>query len=398
MSRYLDAEDAAGQLGVSVSTLYAYVSRGLVRSEAVAGTRRRRYAAADIKRLRERQRARRDPGRAARKALHFGGLPVLESALTNIEAGRLSYRGEDATVWSGTATLEDTAALLWRAPLPEEAPPRDLDWSHVLRWRKQLPLAESFHLYLALAAAADDAGFDLRPQGVRRTGARILRGLAAVAAGRRPGAGSVASALVSGWKVRARGAKGLIERALVLSADHELNVSAFTARCVASAGSSPYAAVTGALAALQGYKHGGHSARVATLFDEAEETRRPRDAVAAPLREGRAPSGFGHPLYPRGDPRAAALMKALRAARPKSRALDLATRLARAGRAVLDDEPNIDFALVALARTFDLPRDAPFALFALGRTVGWIAHAIEQYETDQLIRPRARYTGPGAGA
>lgn len=395
MSRHLDAHEAAAQLGVSVSTLYAYVSRGLIRSEPIAGTRRRHYRQEDVKRLRERKRARRDPSRTARRALHFGGMPVLESGLTNIEAGQLSYRGHDVALWSQTATLEETAALLWQAPFPDDTPPGDADWRQVLAWRKRLSVAASLHLYLTLAAAKDAAGMDLRPQGVRRTGARILRGLAAVAAGRRPRDASVASSLCRGWDVRARGARALIDQALVLTADHELNVSAFTARCVASAGSPPYAAVTAALAALEGYKHGGNTARVTAMMNEAGATKDPRATLAKRLRDGRTPSGFGHPLYPDGDPRAQALWAALTKFRPRSRALQHAQRCADAGRTLLDEEPNIDFALVTLARVLDLPDDAPFALFALGRTVGWIAHTLEQYASNQMIRPRARYTGPG---
>ncbi|HZS58875.1 MAG TPA: citrate/2-methylcitrate synthase, partial [Gemmatimonadaceae bacterium] len=69
-------------------------------------------------------------------------------------------------------------------------------------------------------------------------------------------------------------------------------------------------------------------------------------------------------------------------------------RVERTGRTLLDEHPNVDFALAAVARVYRLPRHAPIILFALGRTVGWIAHAIEQYSSGQLIRPRAHYNGP----
>src|SRR5512143_3483631 len=95
-SRYLTAREAAKQLGVSLPTLYAYVSRGLIRSEAGEDIRRqRRYHAEDVQRLKERKEQRRDPTRATAQALHWG-TPLLESTLTFINEGKLYYRGYDA--------------------------------------------------------------------------------------------------------------------------------------------------------------------------------------------------------------------------------------------------------------------------------------------------------------
>src|SRR2546430_7897586 len=146
------------------------------------------------------------------------------------------------------------------------------------------------------------------------------------------------------------------------------------------------------MATLKGYKHGGASERVAALFEEAETPKRSRAVIANRLRRGESLPGFGHPLYPAGDPRAALLLKMSEAAGNKE-TLRLVRATARAGSELLQTQPNLDFGLVALARTYRLPDHAPLLLFALGRTVGWIGHAIEQYATGQLIRPRARYTG-----
>jgi citrate synthase len=115
--------------------------------------------------------------------------------------------------------------------------------------------------------------------------------------------------------------------------------------------------------------------------------------VANRLRRGESLPGFGHPLYPAGDPRAALLL-GLAEASASTAEWRLVRALRKAGSELLQDFPNLDFGLAALARTYGLPRHAPLVLFALGRTVGWIAHAIEQYATGELIRPRARYTGP----
>jgi citrate synthase len=181
----------------------------------------------------------------------------------------------------------------------------------------------------------------------------------------------------------------LIRAALILCADHELNVSAFTARCVASAGASPYGVVIAGLAALEGTKHGGITMRVEAQWDAVRRTRDLRGALAERLRRGESIEGFGHPLYASGDPRAKLLLEML----PASRHAAFARELVAAAGALVGESPNLDFALVALARSLGLPDGSALALFAIGRTIGWIGHAIEQYENGAIIRPRAKYVG-----
>jgi citrate synthase len=178
----------------------------------------------------------------------------------------------------------------------------------------------------------------------------------------------------------------MIRRALVLLADHELNASTFAVRVAASTGASLAAAILAGFAALSGPRHGGAAMGVRAMLADAK-----RDgasaAVTQRLAEGRGLPGFGHPLYPQGDPRATALLAHLTVS-PGTAAL---RRAAKAATGLL---PNVDFALVALTETMDAPTDAAFGLFAVGRTAGWIAHALEQARTNALIRPRARYVGP----
>jgi citrate synthase len=112
----------------------------------------------------------------------------------------------------------------------------------------------------------------------------------------------------------------------------------------------------------------------------------PRAAVAARLAEGRTIPGFGHVLYPDGDPRAQALLERFEPSPEMA-------RLQSAVGAVTGLAPNVDFALVAMSQALKLPDDAPFALFATARCAGWIAHAIEQGQSGGVIRPRARYVG-----
>jgi citrate synthase len=192
--------------------------------------------------------------------------------------------------------------------------------------------------------------------------------------------------------VKGRGAD-LLRSALILCADHELNVSSFTARCVASAGSQPYAVVGAGLAALEGIRHGGTSARVEAMLDSMRGARSPQSAVSERLRRGESIDGFGHPLYRGGDPRAIALFDMLREGHAKSRELAFVLNVADAAASLTRERPNLDFGLASVARVLRLPAGSPLTIFAIGRTIGWIGHAIEQYATGQLIRPSAKYVG-----
>jgi citrate synthase len=222
----------------------------------------------------------------------------------------------------------------------------------------------------------------------------VLRALVAAATLREPSPScSVASSLASGWKVAGADAEAAINTALVLSADHELNVSAFAARVVASARSTPYDVVSAGLAALAGPLHGGHTSRVEDFLDEAGSSQCVRKVLADRLRNGASIPGFGHPLYPAGDPRGRMLFALVRRHWPSSEAAAYADAVTRAGRGLLGEYPTVDYGLVMLRRALGLPRGSALVLFAIGRTAGWIAHAIEQYATEGLIRPRAAYVG-----
>jgi citrate synthase len=395
--RYLTAQQASDVLGVTRATLYAYTSRGQLQSEPVPGRpRERRYYREDIERLRERKETRRDPAKAAARGLHWGS-PVLTSGITLIHNGKLYYRGQDVSKLAEKASLEQVAELLWDAEAAERE--RLFEQRCVLSLRQLAQLRTCAKDPLTLlqtalppAGAVDLASYDLRPAAVRQTGARIIRLLTTIIAGR-PSQAPVHLALQSAWAPERAVVAEVIRMALVVCADHELNVSAFTARCAASAGASPYDTVSAALAALKGRRHGGETERVSALFVETETPRRARSVVANRLRRGENLPGFGHPLYPAGDPRAALLMRLAEASGNQAE-WRLVQGLSRAGSELLHDLPNLDFALAALARTYGLPGHAPLLLFALGRTVGWIAHAIEQYATGELIRPRAHYAGP----
>lgn len=396
-THFLTATQAADALGVTRATLYAYTSRGQLRSEPVpGGTRARRYYREDVDRLKERKVARRDPSKAAAHGLHWGE-PVLESGITLIHGGTFYYRGHDALRLAETASVEDVAALLWGASDDERArlfhEPNPLDARQLAQLERFPTDARSrIQAALPIAAAGDHASFDLRPAQVRATGARIIRLATSIVAGG-SARGPIHQALQAAWAPKRRAVADVIRTAMVLCADHELNISAFAARCAASAGAAPYDVVVAALATLKGHKHGGASERALSLVRHVDSARAARAALIERLRQGERVAGFGHPLYPNGDPRAAVLIR-LAEASGNDTAWRPFRHLVKAGRELLNDEPNLDFGLAAITRAYRLPIEAPFLLFALGRTIGWIAHAMEEYASGHLIRPRARYTGP----
>jgi citrate synthase len=395
---WIAAPEAARALGVTRATLYAYVSRGHVRSQPGGGTtRERQYAREDVERLRRRAEERRDPDKVAAHALQWG-LPVLESEITLIADNALHYRGRDAAILARSASVEAVASLIWTGRLDASPPASHVTTATFPRRQidrilsRSAPFTVRAQMALALVSASDPQAFDLRPDSVVRTGWRILDTLMRTAVPSPTRVARVDEALAKGWHVRA-GGDALIRGALILSADHELNVSAFTARCVASAGSVPYAVVIASLAALEGTKHGGSTARVETLLTAMRRERSLRTSLAERLRHENRIGGFGHPLYPKGDPRAAALLAMLGEHFPRSPELRYVRDFARAGRILTGHEPNVDFALAAVARVLGLPAGSALTLFAIGRSIGWIGHALEQYALDRIIRPRARYTG-----
>src|SRR5256885_528887 len=182
MVTWLSSADAASHLGVSRATLYAYVSRGLIRSSAAPGhPRQRRYAAEDVERLRGRGEERRDPAKIGQRALHWG-VPVLESAITLIENGRLYYRGYEVAELARARSVEEVAALIWTGTFDVE--PFAATQLHVVAGTKTaegLPFVSRAQSVLPLVAARDPLAFDLRPRAVAQTGWRIVNLLASTA-------------------------------------------------------------------------------------------------------------------------------------------------------------------------------------------------------------------------
>ena len=386
MKNDLSALDAARLLGVSLPTLYSYVSRGLLASVSNGTSRHKRYPQEDVLRLAARKNDAKRGGQTAVAAMHWG-LPVLETKISHILGGRLLYRGCDATTLAESATLEAAASLLWDDGasdyFQQDAPvlPQGLASAP-----DATPLARAM---LAMAMLSSLPA----PVDMLQSGPALMRILVAALLQTAPSALPLHRQLAQAWQADTDQAE-LLRAALVLLADHELNASTFAVRCVASTGASLPAALGAGLAALSGDRHGGGSAAARCMLTQALAAPDDKAAIGS-FYATIAPefAGFGHPLYRQGDPRAAYLLDRLSALSHKSPQLGAILSVCATAGELLDARPNADLALAAMELAFGWPESAALSVFALARSAGWIAHANEQAASAALIRPRARYIG-----
>ena len=385
---WMTASQALRTLEVRPQTLYANVSRKRIRAKAdPKDPRRSLYHEGDVRRLARKRGGARKAEEVAAAAIEWG-TPVLASAVSTVAGGRLWYRGEDAVLLAEAKTLEEIAVLLWGVSDPQSLQRNSSAAEAASRRPRDTARPSSSELSRVFLELARRVNEDPPSHGrtlavLQAEAAEVLATVADAMLG-----SSAAAALHQRLaKVWGRAdASDLIRRSLVLLADHELNASTFATRVTVSTGASLAAGVLGGLATLTGPLHGGAAAGVRELMDAAS-SQGAEAAIRDRLAQGRPMAGFGHPLYPAGDPRAAALLQRLQVPPGLAEIRDLVEDL-------VGERPNIDFALAALTETCRLPRQAPLVLFALARSVGWLAHALEQVTTGRLIRPRARYVGP----
>jgi citrate synthase len=374
----IDARAAAAMLGVSLPTLYTYVSRQRLGRVVDPATGRSAFNAGEVAALHERTSRGRRPDRVALASLDFGW-PVLLTSISTIRDGVLFYHGRDAIALSRDTDLETVAALLWDSPPkleipdgPDDVPPCDEPPGFevaLLSW-----LARQAILHRNVGAWT--------PRMARPHAWRILRNALAIATGRWDGQQSHVG-LARLFRLDMAG-QSLLRMALVLHADHELNPSAFTARCTASTAANPYSAVAAALCATMGGRHADFTgARALIEAHGCGDVTGVADLMDFP--------GFAHKLYPAGDPRAICLLAAMRDLPEMSATVAGIDKLVAAVEVAHGLRPKNDFAMAALEIAYGLPADTARTIFLISRLVGWLAHVIEQYGSPSLIRPRASY-------
>ena len=397
MARMLESEEAARRLGVKVSTLYAYVSRGLLRSHPAPGSRRSLFELDEVEALARRARTRR-PAEAR--------LATVTTAVTQLRDDGPAYRGQPATVLAGSATYESVADLLWSTP-PSSAD----DWQAAPGGpAPPVQAADRLCWATVMAGAADPLRADDRPEAVVRAARRVvatmlasLSGAPAVvtdpdrSAGGRPASRtpSVATRLTRALQpATAADCEAAVDAALVLMADHELATSTVAVRVAASTRADLYHAVLSGLGTMAGPLHGGASLQVHRLLEQADVLGPERACNDALRFAGQLP-GVGHTVYRHGDPRLAPLWEHVRglADARQSAVLDGVRELVAATGL---PAPNIDLGLGALTWVTGMPADGGPTIFTVARVAGWTAHYLEELgERPLRFRARAVYVTPG---
>jgi citrate synthase len=415
MADSLTAAEAARRLGVKPATLYAYVSRGVLSRVKAADGRGSLFDPDEVEQLARRGR----PRRAA------GAVDItVESAITEITGDSLRFRGLDVTRLAVSRTFEEVAELLWTGELqsarkPWRATPAALASGRAAQ--AALPAGtrplDRLQVIVPAMAATDPLRLQLDPPAVLAAARNLIAGMvdclpvatsAPAAVSAPPVSVPLAAAFDQdgpGESIAQRLWPKLCERrpapellraltaALVLLADHELAASTLAARVAASVRADPYAVAGTGLGAMSGALHGGASLGAETLLAAARSPDDVPRVVGELLRRGEKVPGFGHFVYRNGDPRAIVLLGLVRRAAPKSGSLAVAEAVLAEVRRKSLPAPNIDFALATLARVAGMVTGAGEAIFAVARTAGWIAHALEAYAGDGPLRPRAVYTG-----
>ncbi|MFJ3143721.1 citrate/2-methylcitrate synthase [Streptomyces halstedii] len=406
--RRLTTRETAELLGVKPETVYAYVSRGQLSSVRTPGNRGSVFDAAEVESLARRtgRRERQSPPPAA-------GEPVIRTGITLIEHDRYYFRGVDATELARRHGFEEIAEWIWtgelRAGVRFTAPPESL--AAARRAVAALPghsgSTDRLRVAVVAAATADPLRFDLSPRGVLSSARGLVPTLVGAlplragpsAPGTKDGgtAGSLAGQLWPRLSAAPADAPSLavLDTALGLLADHDLAASTLAARVAASAHAHPYAVVSAGLGVLEGPLHGAASGLAHRMLTEVVDLGSAAPVVADHLRTGRRVPGLGHRLYTGEDPRAEVLFGLLAEVPGAAPVLEAARDVVATTARHTPLHANVDLALAVLSVACRMPADAGEAVFAVARTAGWIAHALEEYAERPLrMRPSGRYEGP----
>jgi citrate synthase len=401
----LTAAEACALLGIKAQTLYAYVSRGLLRAETRPGHTGKLYARDDLESLLARSRARSGHGPTAAGAMRWGD-PILDSAITCIQAGQIHYRGYALQeLLRRGLNFEQVAELLWSGDLPQ----------HILEWppsslicppeddQASASLSRRLMHRVARVALYDPDGSDEQIDQTLKRARSLIQHISDALFPTSAGSPQpLATRMATALGLDQSEAIDAINTSLLVSADHELNASTFAARVAASTGADLYASLLAALASFSGRHHGWASLDVHAFLSEVPAGYSRRKQLQMLMESSPFPPGFGHRLYPEGDPRFGPLWQkaqALAAIRrgEAQRWMDEIENVLHLARSMGCPAPNLDFGLVAVALALGLTREGAASLFIMGRLAGWTAHILEQRQQGFLLRPRARYVGRAPG-
>ncbi|EJF69771.1 protein Xis [Pseudomonas sp. Ag1] len=388
---YMSADEAAGLLGIAHKTLYAYVSRKNIRSLKVGTSRSRRYWAADIHRLLVEQGAAAAPAPSPQVATRTN--------ITLLTEQGLYYRGHDVAVLAESSSVESVAQMMWQVdgafdhPLPKVP----AGATAILDAMAQTSAVEKAIALFPLIERDNPRAHDLSMQGLARTGAEVMRWFAALIVGAKcPAAGPLPQAIARALELDEAG-EDLIRRILILSVDHEFDPATYTVRAAANAGVTPYYSTIAGLSTFRGRRLSyARTEMMVRMLEEIYVADDPREPILLRNRQGEPIPGFGSNQHSIADPRAKSLLNHLR--RIYAHDEDFQRLLIAAETVEEISGKPLDFILLLVfcGRKLNM-RGQEIVLAGLGRMVGWLAHASEQYHQHDLIRHHAVYTGPLPG-
>ncbi|MGC7406915.1 citrate/2-methylcitrate synthase [Pandoraea pneumonica] len=408
-------EEVLALLEIKPATLYAYVSRGLIRARPHEDGRKSLYLRRDVERLGTRKRGRAPTGSVAESTLRFGD-PVLHTAITQITPHGPQYRNRMATdLASAGASFESVVHLLmtgiWQdsiAVWPQVDTPPDV-LRFLSTYNGEVASGDIGNLLgmVPFALAMHGRGPREIADGSAVQAARLMLHCMAGCVGflgpKREYTARADDETVAAQILRAAGGDvtpenvRAVNAALVLTADNELAPATFAARVAASTNADLFSCVAAAIGSHIGFSTGTSTQKIETLLLceplDALDSRKDR------VREyGASLFAFNHPLYPGGDARADLMLQLAAQAREVKgadarRAED--TRLTLDFLARMRDElsahPGLAMGIVVLARALGLPDGTATAIWIVGRSAGWVAHVMEQRTQAFMLRPRAKY-------
>lgn len=381
--QFLSAKEAAEELGVSLPTLYSYVSRKQITTVTAAGdSKRKLYRIDDIRRIKTDARAAHSPRKPAL---------VDHSDITHVTPDGPFYRGRSAIELAETETVESVGELLLDTPGVFGAdPPRFPAGAAKMREAiAQLSVSEMAISLFPSLEMANPKSYDLSPQGYARTAVDVVRYYGALLAHAKQPSPEPLHEFI----VRSHGVdpiySDIVRRILVLGADHDLDPTTYAVRAVANTGATPfYAAIVG-LSAFRGRRlQFGRSELVQRLVEEILVATDPASPVIRSFRHGDPMLGFGSIVYGSHDPRATALFAAINRQLDGDAELHKLNKAVEIGNELIGKGPSFTLLISFIRHKLGLPA-ADVSFIAAGRMVGWCAHALEQYQSRELFRPRS---------
>ncbi len=384
---YLTAEEAAAILNVSLTTLYAYVSRKNIRSVKVEGSRKRRYWAADIERLSKGERK----ADVEAQALGLGGQ---SSAITLLTDNGVYYRGVSATELADSASVEEAAELIWQSPgaFSDSLPTMPEATGALLELYRDMTVSEKAIALFPLVERENPRAFDLSPDAYARTGADVVRILASLIAGQgAPSAKPLHEFLTRELKVDPA-YQDLIRRLMVLFIDHEFDHCTYSVRAAARTGVTPYYAAIAGLTTYQGRRTAYSRHQAANrLLTELCTAKDPAQPVLQYFSQSGEIPGFNHSTHKVEDPRVENLLAALTEIFCSDPEFQSLMKAAEVVKELVRKPPEFVLLASFVGRKCGL-LGQELALAGIARTIGWIAHASEQCQRP-ISRQRANYIG-----